>query len=137
MKILNVNEIIYTTRSNTIGYLKEKDTFFKSLLNNPNDHILVVENNGDIISSCTCIIIPNLTHNQRPYAFIENVITDVNYRHLGYASQCLNYAYHIALKENCYKMMLMTGSKKESTLHFYEKNGYNRHDKTAFIRWIE
>jgi hypothetical protein len=35
-----------------------------------------------------------------------------------------------------YKIMLMTGSKKESTLSFYEKAGYNRSDKTAFIQWI-
>lgn len=37
---------------------------------------------------------------------------------------------------NCYKMMLLTGSKKESTLHFYEQAGYNRKDKTAFIQWL-
>ena len=39
-------------------------------------------------------------------------------------------------KENCYKMMLLTGSKKPETLHFYEKAGYNSNDKTAFIQWI-
>lgn len=32
--------------------------------------------------------------------------------------------------------MLLTGSKKESTLKFYEQAGYNRNDKTAFIQWI-
>ena len=32
---------------------------------------------------------------------------------------------------------LLTGSKKESTLMFYENAGYNRKDKTAFIQWIE
>ena len=80
------------------------------------------------------MIIPNLTHNQQPYAFIENVITDLNYRKKGLASACLNYAKEIAVKENCYKMMLLTGSKKESTLNFYEQAGYNRNDKTAFIQ---
>lgn len=34
------------------------------------------------------------------------------------------------------KMMLLTGSKKESTLDFYRKAGYNSDDKTAFIQWI-
>ena len=43
----------------------------------------------------------------------------------------------IAEKENCYKMMLLTGSKKESTIKFYERAGYNSSDKTAFIQWIE
>ena len=36
-----------------------------------------------------------------------------------------------------YKMMLLTGSKKESTLRFYENAGYNSSDKTAFIQWLE
>ena len=40
----------------------------------------------------------------------------------------------IAEKENCYKMMLLTGSKKPETLRFYEKAGYNSSDKTAFIQ---
>lgn len=66
---------------------------------------------------------PNLTHNQQPYAFIENVITDESYRNKGLATQCLDYAKEITIKENCYKMMLLTGSKKESTLDFYRKAG--------------
>lgn len=34
--------------------------------------------------------------------------------------------HQIAEQENCYKMMLLTGSKKSETLYFYEKAGYNR-----------
>ena len=40
-------------------------------------------------------------------------------------------------KTNCYKMMLLTGSKEERTLRFYENAGYNSSDKTAFIQWLE
>ena len=39
-------------------------------------------------------------------------------------------------KENCYKMMLLTGSRKPETLQFYEECGYNSSDKTAFIQWL-
>ena len=60
-----------------------------------------------------------------------------DYRGKGYASECLDFAKKIATEENCYKMMLLTGSKKESTLKFYENAGYNSSDKTAFIQWIE
>ena len=34
------------------------------------------------------------------------------------------------------RMMLLTGSKNESTLRFYENAGYNSADKTAFIKWL-
>lgn len=106
------------------------------IVNDKEHHIIVAEENGKIVSSCVCVIIPNLTHNQQPYAFIENVITDINYRNKGYATQCLNFAKEIAVRENCYKIMLLTGSKKESTLDFYRQAGYNSEDKTAFIQWI-
>ena len=106
------------------------------ILQDKDHHIIVAEEDGIIVSSCVCVIIPNLTHNQQPYAFVENVITDEKYRGRGLATACLNYAKEIAVKENCYKLMLLTGSKKESTLKFYENAGYNRNDKTAFIQWI-
>lgn len=109
---------------------------WRQILEDENHHIIVAEENGKIVSSCVCVIIPNLTHGQRPYAFVENVITDERYRNRGLATACLNYAKELALKADCYKIMLLTGSKKDSTLNFYRKAGYNSEDKTAFIQWI-
>ena len=43
----------------------------------------------------------------------------------------------IAERHRCYKIMLLTGSKEESTLKFYSNAGYNSVDKTAFIQWLE
>ena len=106
------------------------------ILQDPNHHLIVNEIDGKIVSSCVCVIIPNLTRNVRPYAFVENVVTHEAYRGKGYAGACLQYARQIAEKENCYKMMLLTGSKKPETLAFYEKAGYNSSDKTAFIQWL-
>ena len=106
------------------------------ILDDKDHHIIVAEEDGRIVSSCVCVIIPNLTHEQRPYAFVENVITDEAYRGKGLATQCLEYAKDIAVKENCYKMMLLTGSKNPKTLDFYRNAGYNSEDKTAFIQWL-
>ena len=110
---------------------------WKDILEDVNHHIIVNEIDGKIISSCVCVIIPNLTRNIRPYAFIENVVTNESYRGKGYSTECLDYAKTIAIKNNCYKMMLLTGTKNESTLDFYRKAGYNSEDKTAFIQWLD
>lgn len=115
---------------------KELYEMYDSIINDKNHHIIVAVEDEQIVSSCVCVIIPNLTHSQRPYAFVENVVTDKNHRKKGLATACLNFAKNIAVKENCYKMMLLTGSKKESTLSFYEQAGYNKKDKTAFIQWL-
>jgi len=110
---------------------------WESILKDNNHHIIVNEINSKIISTCVCVIIPNLTRNLRPYAFIENVVTHADYRKKGYATQCLDYAAEIERNANCYKMMLLTGSKEAGTLDFYRSSGYNSSDKTAFVQWLE
>lgn len=107
------------------------------IIGDENHHLIVCEAEGKIVASCVCVIIPNLTRNVRPYAFIENVVTHKDYRKKGYATACLNYARQIAENNNCYKMMLLTGSKEEETLNFYRNAGYNSSDKTAFVQWME
>lgn len=109
---------------------------WNEIINDENHHIIVKEVEGKIVASCVCVIIPNLTRNVSPYAFVENVVTDENYRGKGYATECLDFARKIAENNNCYKMMLLTGSKHKETLRFYENAGYNSSDKTAFIQWL-
>ena len=121
--------------------IPEKDQHLKdvwcAIMSDGNHHIIVNEIDGKIVSSCVCVIILNLTRNIRPYAFVENVVTHADYRGKGYATECLNYAREIAKKDNCYKMMLLTGSKRQTTLDFYKNAGYNSNDKTAFIQWLK
>jgi len=108
-----------------------------TVIQDKNHHIIVNEIDNKIVSSCVCVIIPNLTRNIRPYAIIENVVTHKDYRGKGYATQCLDFAKRIAINDNCYKMMLLTGSKDDKTLNFYTNAGYNSSDKTAFIQWLK
>lgn len=110
---------------------------WKTIMQDANHHIIVKVADGKIISSCVCVIIPNLTRNVRPYAFIENVVTHADYRGKGYATECLDFAKTIAGQMNCYKMMLLTGAREEKTLKFYSNAGYNSTDKTAFVQWLE
>lgn len=127
-------------------FLHEKDipeeserlrTVWDQIIRDKNHHLIVCEIEGKIVSSCVCVIIPNLTRNIRPYAFIENVVTDEAYRGRGFAAACLHRAKEIAEAEGCYKMMLLTGSKSDSTHNFYRNAGYNSADKTAFIQWLK
>lgn len=106
---------------------------WNSIYNNPDLYYIVVEVDGKLVSSCNISIIKNLTRNLRPYGLIENVITDSDYRKKGYATKALSKAVEIAKEKNCYKVMLLTGSKKEETLRFYEKAGFDRGLKTGFI----
>lgn len=109
---------------------------WNKIINDENHHLIVCEVDGKIVSSCVCVIVPNLTRNVRPYAFVENVVTHEGYRGKGYATACLDCAKKIAEENDCYKMMLLTGSKEPKTLDFYKNAGYNSSDKTAFVQWL-
>lgn len=111
-------------------------SLWDEIIADENYHILVGEVEGKIVSSVTVIVIKNLTRGMRPYALIENVVTHKDYRCRGYARALMQKAIEIARSSRCYKIMLLTGAKDENTLRFYEKCGFNRKDKTAFIKWI-
>lgn len=112
------------------------EQLYKDIINDPRHFILLGWVGGEVVSSCVLVVILNLTQGQRPYALIENVVTAEAHRGRGYATALLEKAVGLAAGKGCYKVMLMTGSKKESTLEFYERAGFNRNDKKAFIRWL-
>ena len=137
-ELFDLLELYLNLHENSVPKMTEHlKSVWDTIINDNNHHIIVNEQDGKIVSSCVCVIIPNLTRNVRPYAFVENVVTHSDYRGKGYATDCLNYAKGIAKKAECYKMMLLTGSKENSTLNFYTKAGYNSTDKTAFIQWLD
>ncbi len=86
-----------------------------------------------LISSCSIIIVPNLTRSCRPYAVIENVVTHKDYRRNGHGRAVLKAAVDYAWEQNCYKVMLMTGRLNEETFKFYEAAGFDRNIKQAFV----
>ncbi|RVT99448.1 GNAT family N-acetyltransferase [Rhodovarius crocodyli] len=103
-----------------------------ALLASPLIRLLIAERDGMPVSSCTLVIIPNLTRGARPYALIENVVTHADYRRQGLGQAVLAAALDTAWEQGCYKVMLATGSKQASTLRFYERAGFVTGEKTFF-----
>ena len=99
-----------------------------------NRFLLVVEEDGKAVSSVQVAIIEGLTHNVRPFAVIENVVTHGEYQNRGFASALLEKATEIAKEFNFYKVFLETGSNKESTLNFYRKNGFVIDEKHSCLK---
>lgn len=99
-----------------------------------NMYLLVAEDNGRVVSTVQMAIIESLTHNVRPFAVIENVVTHIDFRNRGYASALLEKVSEIARKHRCYKVFLETGSNKESTLNFYRENGFEIDQKHSCLK---
>lgn len=93
--------------------------------------LIVGDVDGQLVTTCTLIIVPNLTRATKPYAFIENVVTLPSARGKGYASEVLNFAINLAGSQACYKLMLLSGDTNKEAHKLYSKLGFKR-DKIGF-----
>lgn len=97
----------------------------------PNSAIFLGETAGQLVTSCTLIVIPNLTRGGSPYGLIENVVTHAGHRTQGHGQRILRHATAAAWDADCYKVMLMTGSTNPATHAFYRAAGFDT-TKTAY-----
>jgi GNAT superfamily N-acetyltransferase len=94
--------------------------------------VIVAQAAERLLSSCTLAIVPNLSHGGRSYGVIENVVTHADHRQRGLGRRVLAHALDLAWQADCYKVLLATGSQRETTLRFYESAGFLRGGKTYF-----
>ena len=108
-------------------------TVWSQFIHDPKINCLVVQENDQLVASCTLVMVPNLTRSARPFGLIENVVTHPDYRNRGIGKEMLQYALHLAWDQNAYKVMLLTGRNDEKVFRFYESAGFKRGIKTGFI----
>ena len=106
------------------------------LIERPDFHILIGETEKHIIGTVTLTLVPNLTHNLKPYAVIENLVTHRDFRNMGYATMLVRKACRMAKEHDCYKIMLMTGSRKDAERRFYKRCGFKSSEKGAFLKYF-
>ncbi len=88
---------------------------------------------AELVSSCTAVVVPNLTRGARPYAVIENVVTQRDLRGQGVGSRVLQALLDRRWAAGCYKVMLQSAAHRDSAHRFYEANGFDSGAKQAFI----
>lgn len=108
---------------------KARAAFARLLAGDQNTVFLAVADEA-LAASCTLSIIPNLTRSARPYAVIENVVTDPAFRRRGFGHAVLRAAQQAAWDADCYKIMLATG--RPELVPFYQAAGFTRDGKTFF-----
>lgn len=109
------------------------EAVWSEMLSNPNGRCFGGFAGDVLVSSCTILLVPNLTRGCRPYGVIENVVTHANHRGQGWGKRLLREALAWAWSNSAYKVMLLTGRQDEATLRFYERAGFDRSGKTGFI----
>jgi GNAT superfamily N-acetyltransferase len=106
---------------------------FGAILRTPGLQLFVLEDEGAIVATTYLNVVLNLTRGGAPYAVIENVVVDEARRGTGLGKQIMANTLQAAWDAGCYKVMLQTGSQRESTHAFYRRCGFDPDEKTAYV----
>lgn len=106
---------------------------FHRILETDGLYIFVLACGGRIYSTCYLNVIPNITRSARPYAIIENVLTDEPARGCGFGKRLMKHTLEFAWSKGCYKAMIQAGSRQESTHAFYRSCGFSANDKVGYV----
>lgn len=97
---------------------------FAEIAADSRQRLLVVERDGRIVGSATLVIVPNLSHQGRPYALAENVVVDESARGSGYGELLMRHAMEEARRAGCYKLVLTSNKQRTDAHRFYQRLGF-------------
>jgi N-acetylglutamate synthase-like GNAT family acetyltransferase len=106
---------------------------FEQIVGTSGLHLFVLERGGAVITTTYLNVVPNLTRSASPYAIIENVVVEESLRSRGFGKEIMAGTLQAAWDAGCYKVMLLTGSRRLSTHAFYLAYGFLRDDKTGYV----
>jgi GNAT superfamily N-acetyltransferase len=106
---------------------------FEKILATDGLAVYLLEKDGSVCASSYLNVTPNLTRGARPYAVIENVITEESLRGQGLGRALMREVLATAWALGCYKALLQTGSKTPATHAFYRACGFRDDDKTGYV----
>jgi GNAT superfamily N-acetyltransferase len=86
---------------------------------------IYVEENGREIGRCFIYLIKNDLHKE-PYALLEDVYVDENFRGKGIGTELVKKAIELARKLNCYKIIATSRFERENVHEFYQKLGFEK-----------
>jgi GNAT superfamily N-acetyltransferase len=92
----------------------------------PGCEVIVAEEDGRVVGTSMLTIVPNLTHDGKPWIIVENVVVDNKHRRTGAGKLLMEYIKEKALETGCCKIQLMSDKRRTEEAHkFYKAIGYN------------
>ncbi len=86
--------------------------------------LLVASLDGMVVGTVTLIVVPNLTHNARPWIQLENMVVDESVRRSGAGRALLEAAEALAQESSAYKIQLQSADHRHGAHAFYKSAGF-------------
>ncbi len=122
---LLLEDTLGKTRESHDGQLDKRyiDAFHK-IDNDPNQYLMVVENDHEIVATCHLTLMPSLTFIGSTRMQIEAVRVAENYRGQGIGQWMLNQAIAFAKRHDVTLLQLTTHKTRIQAKRFYEQLGF-------------
>ena len=102
----------------------ETEPVFAEISSMSGHELLVAEEDGVVVGTMVLLIVPNFSHGALPWAIVENLVVDVGYRRRGIGRLLMEYALARAREAGCYKLQLLSSTKRWEAHRFYKKLGF-------------
>jgi GNAT superfamily N-acetyltransferase len=96
----------------------------RELRSDPRSACLVLDVDGRVEGTFSLYLLPNLSHDSRPFAIVESVVVDESCRGSGFGRLLMERAESLARAAGCYKIALTSNRKRADAHRFYEGLGY-------------
>ena len=103
----------------------EYSRLFDEIQAMPGHELVVVEEDGEVVGTMVLLIVPNLSHQAMPWAYVENMVVDSARQRKGYGRLLMDHAFDRARAEGCYKVQLASTDTRDAAHLFYESQGFS------------
>ncbi len=99
---------------------------WRQVMADTRQQVLVGEQDGEIVGTVTLILVPNLGHQGKPWAAVENVAVRSGRRGQGLGTALMSEATRIARSHGCYKIVLTSNLARQQAHEFYRRLGWRQ-----------
>jgi GNAT superfamily N-acetyltransferase len=97
---------------------------YESICSQAGRELLVAVVDGALRGTADVLVVPNLTHDGKPWMIVENVVVDSSARRLGIGQVLMDDVLGRARRAGCYKIQLLSRKGRTDAHAFYEHQGF-------------
>jgi GNAT superfamily N-acetyltransferase len=97
---------------------------YHSIESDPNNELVVVESNDEIVGMLQLTFIPYLSHQGSWRCLVESVRIQSRFRGIGLGTKFFEWAINRARQRNCKLVQLTSDKKRPDAIRFYENLGF-------------
>lgn len=97
--------------------------------------LLVGEADGAICGTALLNLCADVMYGIQPFGIIENVIISPSFRGQGVGRQLMSHMEHLAIQNDCTKLMLLSSQTRTEAHAFFRRCGFQDGTKQGFVKY--